>query len=133
MVAPPLPGAATAKVVATPGSIGWVAGVVKTGPPEARFRLNCCEEVPFALVATRLKTCVPAALVVVAVPLMTPVLASSARPVGSTPLETMARLSIVWLLWLAAVLLAPKANCQLERSAAFTLPAKFMSMSLVPS
>ena len=59
------------------------------------------------------------------VPLMMPVVGSSARPVGSTPLETMDRLSTVWLLRLAALLLAPNPNCQLLRSAALTLPARF--------
>ena len=114
-----------AKVVATPGNIALVAGLVKTGAPEARFRPNCCEVTPSALVAIRLKTCVPARLVVAGVPLMMPVVGSSARPVGSTPLETMDRLSTVWLLRLAALLLAPNPNCQLLRSAALTLPARF--------
>ena len=133
MVAPALPGAAMAIAVATPGSIGWVAGLVKTGAPEARFRPNCCEVTPSALVAIRLKTCVPARLVVAGVPLMMPVVGSSARPVDSTPLETMDRLSIVWLLRLTVVLLAPNPNCQLERSAALTLPAKFMLRSALLS
>ena len=125
MVAPTLPGAAMAKLVFTPGSIVWVAGLVKTGAPEARFRPKSCLVTPSALVAIRLKTCVPARLVVAGMPLMMPVVESSAKPVGSTPLETMDRLSTVWLLRLAALLLAPNPNCQLLRSAALTLPARF--------
>ena len=133
MVAPALPGAAMAKLVSTPGSIGWVAGLVKTGPPEARFRPKSWWVAPSALVATRLKTCLPAGLVVAGVPLMMPVVESSASPVGSTPLETIDRLSTVWLLWLTMPLEAPRANCQLVRSAALTLPARFMLRNRVPS
>ena len=44
------------------------------------------------------------------VPEITPVVESSARPVGSTPLETITRLSTVWLLGLEVVLLAPNPN-----------------------
>ena len=133
MVAPTAPGAATLNVVATPGSIGWVAGLVKTGAPEARFRPKSWWVTPSALVAIRLKTCVPPRLVVAGMPLMMPVVESSESPTGRVPLETMTRLSTVWLLWLLVPLEAPRANCQLERSAALTLPARFMLRSRVPS
>ena len=132
MVAPAVPAAATVNVPSVPGTVGLDEELVNTGAPDSRARLKNWAVAPSPLVATRLNACTPGLFAVVAVPEITPELASSARPAGRAPLDSIARLSIAWLLSVAVVV-APKANCQFERSAAFTLPARFICSSWPPS
>ena len=126
-----MPEAATVKRPVTPGTVGLVAALVKIGAPEATVRVKYCAVAPSPFVATRLNAWTPALFAVVAVPVITPVPALRVSPAGRAPLETMARLSIAWLL-LLAVVAAPKANCQCERSAAVTLEPRFSAIFCTP-